>query len=100
MPDDAGRPVLAVSDLGVTFPSAQGEQAVVRGISYAIGPRQTLGVVGESGSGKTMAALALLGLVPRPGRITGEVRFDGSNLVGAPEPLLRALRADRIAMLF
>jgi oligopeptide/dipeptide ABC transporter ATP-binding protein len=93
-------PVVELSDLTVTFPSARGERTVVAGVSYAIAPGRTLGVVGESGCGKSMTALALMGLVPAPGRASGSVRFEGQELIGAPEPRLRALRGARIAMVF
>jgi peptide/nickel transport system ATP-binding protein len=69
-------------------------------VSYAIAPGRTLGVVGESGCGKSMTALALMGLVPAPGRVSGSVRFEGRELVGQAETGWRALRGARIAMVF
>jgi oligopeptide/dipeptide ABC transporter ATP-binding protein len=57
-------------------------------------------VVGESGCGKSMTALALMGLVPAPGRVSGSVRFEGRELVGQAETGWRALRGARIAMVF
>ncbi len=96
----ASGPVLELSDLTVTFPHARGERAVVAGVSYAIPAGRTLGVVGESGCGKSMTALALMGLVPAPGRVSGSVRFEGQELIGASEPRLRALRGARIAIVF
>ncbi|MFL6194787.1 MAG: ATP-binding cassette domain-containing protein, partial [Thermoanaerobaculia bacterium] len=88
-------PLLEVRDLEISF-SAQGEP-VVRGVSLAVGRGEIVGLVGESGSGKTLTALAVLGLVPPPGRVTrGEVRLDGPPGAGGPEDLLkldeRALR--------
>ncbi|MCH7943796.1 MAG: ATP-binding cassette domain-containing protein, partial [Proteobacteria bacterium] len=77
-------PLLEVRGLTVAFPGADGDAAVVDGIDYDITAGRTLGVVGESGCGKTVAALALLRLVPPPGRITaGSVRFAGEDLLGA-----------------
>ncbi|GIK82464.1 MAG: ABC transporter ATP-binding protein [Alphaproteobacteria bacterium] len=95
-----GTPVLEVRDLSVAFPHADGERRVVAGVSYAIAPGRTLGVVGESGCGKSMTALALMGLVPAPGRVAGAVRFEGRDVIGQPEARWRALRGARIAMVF
>ena len=67
--------VLAVKGLTVDFPAAEGERSgtrqVVAGIDFDIHAGRTLGVVGESGCGKTLSALAVMGLVPRPGRVGG-----------------------------
>jgi oligopeptide/dipeptide ABC transporter ATP-binding protein len=93
-------PLLVVRDLNVTFPVEGGARRVVAGISYAIAPGRTLGVVGESGCGKSMTALALMGLVPAPGRVSGSVRFEGAELIGQPESRWRTLRGRRIAMVF
>jgi len=57
-------------------------------------------VVGESGCGKSVSALALLGLVPPPGRVAGSIRFAGRELIGQSPAAWRALRGDRIAMVF
>ncbi len=93
--------LLDVRELSVAFPSDAGEVRAVDRISYRIEPRRTLGVVGESGCGKTVAALALLRLVPAPGRITGgRVSFHGEDLLGVSERAIERIRGDRIAMIF
>ena len=93
--------LLEVRDLAVAFPSDAGEVRAVDGISYHIEPGAGLGVVGESGCGKTVAALALLRLVPPPGRIIGgEIRFEDTDLLALPAPGMQAVRGDRIAMIF
>ena len=69
-------------------------------MSFTIGQNETLGLVGESGSGKTMSSLALLRLVPRPGRITGRIRFDGADLLALPDRAMANLRGNRLAMVF
>src|SRR4029453_16639128 len=62
---------------------------------------QIVGLVGESGSGKSMTATAILGLAERMGAsVSGSIRLDGTELVGAAEPELRAVRGRRIAMIF
>ena len=92
---------MEVRGLTVVFPSDSGDAPVVDGIDYDIAAGRTLGMVGESGCGKTMAALALLRLTPKPGRITGgTLRFDGEDLLAASEDRMRALRGDRMAMIF
>ena len=70
------------------------------GVEYSIPAGRTLGVVGESGCGKSMTALALMGLVPRPGRVTGSIRFDGHEMVGQSPRAWRETRGARIAMVF
>lgn len=93
-------PLLDVNDLAVAFPHGGGERRVVAGISYSVFAGRTLGVVGESGCGKSMTALALMGLVPAPGQVSGSVRFEGSEMIGQPEVHWRQLRGSRIAMVF
>ena len=88
-------------ELSVAFPSDAGEVRAVDRISYRLAPRRTLGVVGESGCGKTVAALAMLRLVPAPGRITGgSIVFQGRELLDASEKEMEDIRGSRIAMIF
>ena len=98
----AGRtePLLAVADLLVSFPRAGGLRPVVAGISWSLQAGRTLGVVGESGCGKSVSALALMGLVPSPGRVAGSIRFAGRELLGQSRAAWRALRGADIAMVF
>ncbi len=88
--------VLAVDRLTVSF----GAEAVVAGVSYTLHAGRTLGVVGESGCGKSMTALALLGLVPAPGRVAGSIRFAGQELVGQTARVWQQVRGLRVAMVF
>ncbi len=93
--------LLDVQDLHVQFETEAGRLQAVAGVDFAVDRNEVLGLVGESGSGKTMSSLALLRLVPRPGRITaGRIRFDGQDLLALPEPAVAALRGNRIAMVF
>jgi oligopeptide/dipeptide ABC transporter ATP-binding protein len=94
-------PVLDVRDLTVTFPvEGAGSREVVSALSYSLNAGRTLGVVGESGCGKTMSALAVLGLVPEPGVVTGSIRIGGKEMVARPTSHWRKLRGDRVAMVF
>jgi oligopeptide/dipeptide ABC transporter ATP-binding protein len=96
----AREPVLEVQDLEVEFVTEDGPLRAVRGLSYHLEPGEVLGVVGESGSGKSVAAMALLGLLPKTARITGSARFEGDELVGMGRDEMNAVRGKRIAMVF
>ena len=91
--------LLEVSDLSVSFPTSDGLVRAVRGISFGVEAGRTLGIVGESGSGKSVAALTLLGLTPGA-HVGGRALFDGADLLSMTEPERRAVRGDRIAVVF
>src|SRR3954451_593725 len=94
-------PLLEVEDLKVHFETEDGLVKAVDGISYTVDRGQTLGIVGESGSGKSVSSLTVLGLTrARNARITGKVRFDGKDLLGAADDDLRGIRGNDIAMIF
>jgi peptide/nickel transport system ATP-binding protein len=94
-------PVLEIEDLRVEFVGDGGVVRAVDGVSLALAPGERVAVVGESGSGKTVTALAVMGLVDPPGRISGgDVRLDGRSLVTLDEDAYRALRGRELAMVF
>ncbi len=97
-----GPPLLEVDDLHVEFRTRDGVAKAVNGVSYTLEPGQTLAVLGESGSGKSVTAQAIMGILDTPpGFITGgEVRFRGENLLAMPEGERRAIRGERISMVF
>jgi microcin C transport system ATP-binding protein len=95
--------LLSVRDLSVTFSAGARKVEAVRGVSFDLRKGETLALVGESGSGKSVTALSILQLLPYPAAEHGpgsSIRFDGQELVGAPEPVLRSVRGGRIAMVF
>jgi peptide/nickel transport system ATP-binding protein len=99
---DGTAPLLEVSELRTYFATDEGEFRAVDGVSFTLFAGRTLGVVGESGCGKSVTAYSIMGLVPQPpGRIAGgAVRFEEIDLVGLPAAQLRALRGNKISMIF
>jgi peptide/nickel transport system ATP-binding protein len=95
------QPCLSVKDLQVQFTTREGLVHAINGISYTLDDGEVLGILGESGSGKSVSLRALVGLLP-PGRtrISGEMRFEGTNLLGLPEQEMKRIRGSRIAMIF
>ncbi len=92
--------LLKVDDLRLALPSPRGALQALRGLSFALGAGQTLGLIGESGCGKSMTALALIGLQPDAAQLSGSITLAGEELVGAAESRWCALRGARIGMVF
>ena len=92
--------LLEIGDLRVEFPGLERTVKAVRGCTLSVAKGEVMGLVGESGSGKSMTALACLGLVPPPGRVTGSIRLDGQEIVGAPAADIERLRGGVAAMIF
>jgi peptide/nickel transport system ATP-binding protein len=94
-------PLLSVRDLRVGFATEAGIVQAVDGVSFELAAGEVLAVVGESGSGKSVTAQTLLGLTRSPNaRIEGAAHLDGTELLGADEAELQAVRGARIAMVF
>ncbi len=95
-------PLLKVDNLRVDFSTPNGSVQAVKGISFEVGKGETLALVGESGSGKSVTALSILQLLPYPvaRHPAGSITFEGEELVNAPDPRLRAIRGNDIAMIF
>ena len=98
----AGDVILDVRDLQTHFATDDGVVRAVDGVSFSLAEREVLAIVGESGCGKTVTSLSIMGLLPEPaGRIAGgEILFRGTDLVQLDRRRRRALRGDRIAMIF
>ncbi|HVU74799.1 MAG TPA: ABC transporter ATP-binding protein [Mycobacteriales bacterium] len=99
-PRSAGSAVLEVTNLTVDFPTEDGVVHAVRGVSYAVGRGETIGIVGESGSGKSVTSLAIMGLLPRTATVGGSVRLHGRELLGLSERDLAKVRGKQVAMIF
>ena len=92
--------LLQVDQLNVTLPTPRGVAQALRGVSFSLARGQTLGLIGESGCGKSLTALALMGLLPERARVSGSIRFDGTELTALDEPAWCRLRGARIGMVF
>jgi peptide/nickel transport system ATP-binding protein len=94
-------PILEVEDLRIHFPTDDGLVKAVDGVSYRLDRGKTLGIVGESGSGKSVTSLGVMGLHHGSrAQITGQIRLDGEELVGADPARVRELRGGKMAMIF
>ena len=94
-------PLLSVDNLEVRFWTRRGTVHAVNGISFDIAAGETLGIVGESGCGKSVTSLALMGILPRAGKVTnGTAMFQGRDLVRLKDDQLRKVRGREIAMIF
>ncbi|HJN30190.1 MAG TPA: ABC transporter ATP-binding protein [Candidatus Latescibacteria bacterium] len=96
--------LLEIQQLSTSFRGTVGETDVhaVRDVSIVVERGETVAIVGESGSGKSVTALSVMQLLayPRAYHSGGSIRLAGDELLGAPEPILQALRGDRMSMIF
>jgi peptide/nickel transport system ATP-binding protein len=93
--------LLDVNDLQISFATSRGLLPAVHGISFQVRAGETVAIVGESGSGKSITALSLLRLLKEPEtHISGEVLFNGCDLLKASQSQMRAVRGDEISMIF
>ncbi len=88
--------LLEIENLSIRY----GDQLVVDDFSLTVDRGESVGLVGESGSGKSQTALSVLGLLPPAATLTGSIRIDSKEVVGASEKELNKLRARRVAMVF
>ncbi|HJU33099.1 MAG TPA: ABC transporter ATP-binding protein [Hyphomicrobiaceae bacterium] len=95
-------PLLQVRNLTTRFNTERGRVTAVDDVSFDIDAGETVAIVGESGSGKSVTALSIMRLIPDPPGVIekGEVIFEGRDLIGLDDPGIRAIRGNRIAMIF
>ncbi len=94
-------PLVDVEGLEVRFWTRRGTVHAVNGISFSLSPGETLGIVGESGCGKSVTALAMMGILPRAGRVTaGTVHYEGRDLYTQSAAEWQRFRGKEIAMIF
>ncbi|BEV67682.1 ABC transporter ATP-binding protein [Bdellovibrio bacteriovorus] len=93
--------IIEVRNLAVEFKTEDGIVQAVKGISFNIPKGKTVGLVGESGSGKSITSLAIMRLIGNPGRVSsGEILFEGQDLLKVSEKKMREIRGARISMIF
>ena len=97
----AGEVLLDVRNLRTSFKTPEGIVRAVTGVDFHVNRGEILGLVGESGCGKSVTSLSIMRLIAPPGRIeSGQIMFDGEDLLGLPEARMRAIRGDGISMIF
>ena len=92
--------LLQVKDLDVQFQTNDGPVYAVNQLNFELGRGETLGIVGESGSGKSQTVLAMMGLLAKNGRVSGQVLYQGQDLLTMPAQHLNKIRGNRVAMIF
>jgi peptide/nickel transport system ATP-binding protein len=95
------RPLLEIKDLHTSFFTRDGLVRAVDGIDFHVDRGEIMGLVGESGCGKSVTSLSIMRLVAKPGRIvSGQILFDGQDLLTLSDDEMRKIRGDRISMIF
>ena len=95
------KPLLEVRDLQTHFGTPDGVVRAVEGLSFHIDAGETVAIVGESGCGKSVTSMSILRLVPTPpGKIAGQILFQGRDLLAVPDSEMRKLRGNDISMIF
>ncbi|WP_323007327.1 ABC transporter ATP-binding protein [Pseudorhodobacter sp.] len=92
--------VLTVENLCVGFRQDGRIIQAVQGVSFTVAKGETVALVGESGSGKSVTALSTVALLPSSAQISGSILYNGTQMIGAPEPDLRRVRGNDISFIF
>ena len=93
-------PLLEVKELSIRFPDQHGDIDVVDHVSFSVRPGETMGLVGESGCGKSITSMAIMGLLPKTAHLSGQVLFEGTDLLALTPQQHNALRGHEIAMIY
>lgn len=92
--------MLSVKNVSIAFQSNKQWNTVVKNVSFELGNQQILGIVGESGSGKSVTSLAVLGLLSKNSKVTGDILFNGTSLQHISEKEFQKIRGNQISMIF
>ena len=93
--------MLEVQDLHTSFFTPAGEVKAVNGVSFFLDQGKVLGIVGESGSGKSVTAYSIMQILEKTGKIvSGSIKFNGQELVGAGEKVMKTIRGNKISIIF
>ncbi len=93
--------LLEVNDLHTSFFTDAGEVKAVNGVSFSLDRNEVLGIVGESGSGKSVTAYSSMQILASTGKIvSGSIKLDGEELVGAPESVMNNVRGNKVSIIF
>ncbi len=93
--------LLEVKDLHTSFFTPAGEVKAVNGVSFFLDHGKVLGIVGESGSGKSVTAYSIMQILEKTGKIvSGSIKYDGQELVGAGEKVMKTIRGNKISIIF
>ena len=93
--------LLEVNDLHTSFYTPAGEVKAVNGVSFFLDHGKVLGIVGESGSGKSVTAYSIMQILEKTGKIvSGSVKLEGQELVGAGEKVMKTIRGNKISIIF
>jgi len=98
--DNSGQHVLQVTDMSVDFPTPAGVVHAVSNVSFSLERGEILGIVGESGSGKSTTAKALMRLLPKSARITGDIRLLGHDIQSVKKKDFNRVRGKDVTMIF
>ena len=99
MTDNNDQPLLELKDLKISFTSSTGVVDAVRGVNLTIYPGQSVAIVGESGSGKSTTAMAVIGLLPGTGKVTGgTILFNGEDITGLSDKEMKHYRGSDIGL--
>ena len=99
MTDNNDQPLLELKDLKISFTSSTGVVDAVRGVNLTIYPGQSVAIVGESGSGKSTTAMAVIGLLPGTGKVTGgTILFNGKDITGLSDKEMQHYRGSDIGL--
>ncbi|GAB3794627.1 dipeptide/oligopeptide/nickel ABC transporter permease/ATP-binding protein [Humibacter antri] len=93
-------PVIEVRNLSIRFPERYGDIPIVDDVSFSVRPGETMALVGESGCGKSITSLAIMGLLPRSAHVSGQILFNGVDLLTLSPKERNALRGHEMSMIY